>query len=272
MLQAGCRHREFDALLITHPLQQAVQQAAAERVAAAHPVDDVDIILFRFVKLIQSRIEQNRRPAVVRGRVAFPQRDRDFLEAEPFHQFAADGLVTTVIDLACFQVRVFRLDAKHFFRVLFVGDRDVDIGHQGAHHRAGFGRAPEILAEVQVAADRQAGLFRRLHRFQADRRRTVAESRGDAGDMEHRRIGEDGRPVKLARLHLGDRRILAVVNHFGCTLRCTGLEEVDPQTTAFHLDIVGLDAVLLQKEFAGQAKFGRWQLRHKIRVIAILGQ
>ena len=82
VLQAGCRHSKLQRGLFVRVGVQTVNQAAAEGVAAANAVDDVQVVLLGEAVLIGSNIVQHSAPAVVEGAVALTQGDSDLLEVE----------------------------------------------------------------------------------------------------------------------------------------------------------------------------------------------
>ena len=94
------------------------------------------------------------RPAVVRRAFRFPQSDGDGLQIRILAQhLGGQLLVLRAIQLAGVHIH-FGLDAERHLHVLFVGDGDIDVLHQLAHHFCGgLAPFPEILAVVQIAGN-----------------------------------------------------------------------------------------------------------------------
>ena len=65
-----------------------------------------------------------------------------------------------------FDVGRSRVEAEAFFGVFFVGDADVHVLHQRPHHGLGLVGGPELLAEVEVAADGGPGPAGDLHHLE----------------------------------------------------------------------------------------------------------
>ena len=217
-------------------------QAGGEAVASADPVHQPHGVVLAVVELARLRVPQDRAPPVVARRHALAQRDRHHgrpeLAREPLGHLPIAGQV----QLAARDVGVGDVEAEHRLDVLLVGHDDIDVPHQRPHRGLGLGRRPELLAVVQVHAHARAGGLRGLDGLVRARGCAGAESGCDARHVEPGRAVEDSGPVGRPRLHLGDRRVRAVVDHRRGPLAGPSLREVDADPVAAALDELGSHA------------------------------
>lgn len=99
-------------------------------------------------------------PVVGIRALGFAQGDSHLLEIRiQVHRGLGDGLVHVAVELAALHVGL-GADAQGLLEILLVGDGDIHIAGQLAHHFLGFLAVfPEILAVVQVAGNGQAHLL-----------------------------------------------------------------------------------------------------------------
>ena len=127
VLQRRRRDRPLDRRRVVVAPQQRADQPGGEAVAAAHAVDDLDL-----VPAGERRgpvREQHRRPPVAAGADALAQRDRHLVEPEPPRQLPGDVAVDVAVEFSPRDVRA--VDAEHALGVLLVGDADVDAAPSG---------------------------------------------------------------------------------------------------------------------------------------------
>ena len=120
VLEAGCRNGEFDGLLAIKAVQQAVNQACAEGVAAAYTVNDMYCIFLGEISFAVS-IEHSC-PVVIVGGNAFTKRDCNLFEAEAVGKLLGNVDIAFSVAppsklafLAGFEPTTFRLGARKVF-------------------------------------------------------------------------------------------------------------------------------------------------------------
>ena len=111
VLQRGSRHGELHRRLGVLAGQQGVNQAAAEAVAAADAVDDVQVI--ELGEAVVLPVVEHGGPIVVKGALALPEGDGHFLKAELVRQLLGHGLVALFVQLTGGDVGGLGLDAEH---------------------------------------------------------------------------------------------------------------------------------------------------------------
>ena len=184
MLQAAGRHRKLERFLMGGERLKAVDQPGSKGIAGTDAIHDVRDLV-RAAHHERLSVIQACRPAVVRRALGFPQSDGDRFQIRIFAQhLGSQLLVLRAIKLAGVNVH-FGLDAERHLHVFFVGDGDIDILHQLAHH---FSRRlsplPKILAVVKIAGDRDSLLPRLLHRLQRQIGSRTADRGSYAGDVK----------------------------------------------------------------------------------------
>ena len=272
MLQSGSCNCELDSLLSALAGQQAVDQAAAEGVAAANAVDDVQVVLLGEAVLARSNIVQHSAPAVVECAVALTQGDSDLLEVELVSQLLGNALVALSVQLAAVDIGSLGLDAEHVLCVLLVGDADVNVLAQIGHGSAGLLTGPQLAAVVQVAADLHAVSLSSLAGLAADLDNILAQSRGDAGEVEPIHALEDLIPIKVGRLSQLDSAVGTVVDADGTTLRSALLVVVDAHTVTAAGDHAGINAVATQAVDSGLTDSVCGELGNESCVQTVVGQ
>ena len=148
MLQRGSRNREFDRFLRALSVQQRVDQAAAEAVAAAHAVDDVQMIQLGEAIFSACGIIQHAAPVIVGSGFALAKGDGHLFKVEAVSQLLRNGLVTFLVQLSGIDIGIFRFDAEHVLRILFVGNADIHILAQIGHGRSGLLSGPQLAAVI----------------------------------------------------------------------------------------------------------------------------
>ena len=243
VLQGGGRHGELHRRLGGLAGQQGVDQAAAEGVAAAHPVDDVQLVLLGEAVLAGGRVVQHGGPAVVKGGVALPEGDGHLLKAEPVRQLLGHGLVALVVDLAAVNVGVLRLDAEHVLGILLVGNAHVHVLAQVRHGLTGLIPRPQLAPVVQVAGDLHALGLRRLAGLLANFHHVGPQGRGDAGEVEPVHALENLVPVEVGGGGLLDGGVGPIVDAHAAPLGRALLVEVDAHPVAAPDDHAGVHPV-----------------------------
>ena len=272
MLQSGSCNCELHSLLRALAGQQAVDQAAAEGVAAANAVDDVQVVLLGEAILARSNIVQHSAPAVVECAVALTQGDSDLLEVELVSQLLGNALVALSIQLAAVDIGSLGLDAEHVLCVLLVGDANVNVLAQIGHGSAGLLTGPQLAAVVQVAADLHAVSLSSLAGLAADLDNILAQSRGDAGEVEPIHALEDLLPIEIGRLCQLDGAVGTVVDADRTTLRSALLVVVDTNAVTATGDHAGVNAVAAQAVDSGLTDGVCGQLSDESCVQAVVGQ
>ena len=275
MLERRSGSGEFDRLLVAVVGQQAIEQTAHERVAAADAVHDVrDVVATGLPERLA--VEEDTTPGVVVRIDGAAERDRHLLAArETLHQLPADTLETRLVDLAArlLRIKTFRFDAEFLLGVFFIAQDQVAAFHQGGHHlRRRLPIFPEFLAVVQVAGNLDTQLIGHFDRFQAGIGGTLAQGRRDARPMEPVGAFQHLAPVHHARLDLGDGRIGPVIDHFAAACHGTGLQIVDTDTVAAIHHAVEVHP---QPAELGQTHVGNIVLGHardEMRVHTVIGQ
>ena len=272
MLQCRSSHCKLNSLLGGFAIQQAVNQAAAEGVAAAHTVDNVQVIQLGEAVLVGSNVVQHCAPIVVKCRFALTQSDRNLLKVELVSQLLCNGLVALFVQLACIDISVLCLDAEHVFCVLLIGDANVNILADFRHRLASFVTSPQLAAVVQIAADFSACLLSRLASLDAQVNHVFAQRRSDAGEVEPIHTVKNLFPVEVARLCVCNCRVCTVVDANAAALRSTLLEEVDAHTVAAAHDFAGADAIAAQAVHAHLTDGVFRQLGDEVNVYTIVCQ
>ena len=272
MLQSRSSNSELNSFLSALAGQQAVDQAAAEGVTAANAVDDVQVILLGEAVLVGSNIVQHSAPAVVESAVALTQGDSDLLEVELVSQLLGNALVALSVQLAAVDIGSLGLDAEHVLCVLLVGDAHVNVLAQIGHGSAGLLTGPQLAAVVQVAADLHAMSLSSLAGLAADLDNVLAQSRGDAGEVEPIHALKDLLPIKVGRLSQLDRAVSTVVDADGTTLRSALLVVVDAHTVTAAGDHAGINAVAAQAVDSGLTDRVCGELGNEGCVQAVVGQ
>ncbi len=125
----------------------------------------------------------------------------------------------------------FGFDAQRHLHVFFVGDGNVNVLRQFAHHlNRGFAPFPKILAVVQVAGDGNSLCPSGLSPFQGQVSGGSADGRSNPGYVEPAGIPKGFIPVDVAGLGKRNRAALAIVDDLGGALIGTGLDIVHPHT------------------------------------------
>ena len=272
MLQSRSSNSELNSFLSGLAGQQAVDQAAAEGVAAANAVDDLQLVLLGEAVLIGSNIVQHCAPAVLGSVVALTQGDSDLLEVELVSQLLSHALVALGIQLAAVDIGSLGLDAEHVLCVLLVGDAHVNILAQIGHGSAGLLTGPQLAAVVQVAADLHAVSLSSLAGLAADLDDILAQSRGDAGEVEPIHALENLIPIKVGGLSQLDGTVGTVVDADGTTLRSTLLVVVDANAIASAGDHAGVNAVTAQAVDSGLTDCVCGELSDESCVQTVVGQ
>ena len=125
VLQSGSCHSKFNRSLGVLAGQNGVDQAAAERVAAAHAIDDVQVVLLGEAELFLRNIIKHGAPAVVEGRVRFAQSDSNHLKTELVSQLLGNGFVALVVQAAAIDISCLGFDAEDILGIFLVGDADM---------------------------------------------------------------------------------------------------------------------------------------------------
>ena len=166
VLQSGGRHGELHRRLGVLAGQQGVDQAAAEAVAAADAVDDVQVV--ELGEAVIGPVVEHGGPIVVKGALALPKGNGDLLKAELVRQLLGHGLVALFIQLAGGDVGSLGLNAEHVLGVLLVGDAHVHVLAQVGHGRTGLVPGPQLAPVVQVAGNLDVPGLGRLTGLPAD--------------------------------------------------------------------------------------------------------
>ena len=272
MLQSGCSHGEFHCSLGVLAGEQGVDQAAAEAVATANTVDDVQVILLGEAVLVLGNVIQHGAPAVVEGRVAFPQSDGYHFKAELVRQLFGNGLVALVVQAAAVDVGGLSLDAEDILGVLFVGNAHIHVLAQIGHGFPSLSAGPQLAAVVQVAGDLAAMGLGGLAGFPADFHNVGAQSRSDAGEVEPVGTLEDLVPVEVRGLRLLNGGMGTVINADGATLRSALLVEVNTHTVTAPDDQGGVYAITAQGIHSGLADGVGGQLGDESGIHAVVGK
>jgi len=84
--------------------------------------------------------------------VAFPERDRDSRHVGiKFKHLFRQCFIFSSIKLAGFNINI-NADAERFLAILFIGNADIDMFDQFAHHfRRAFAIFPKFAAEIEIA-------------------------------------------------------------------------------------------------------------------------
>ena len=272
MLQSGSSHSKLNSSLGGLAVHQGVNQAAAEAVAAAHTVDDVQVILLGEAVLVLCHIVQHGAPAVVERGVAFPQGDGNHLKAKLVSQLLGNGLVALMVQAAAVDVGGLGLDAEHVLGILLVGDAHVHILAQVGHGGTSLVTGPQLAAVVQVAGNLAAMSLGSLAGLTANLNHVLAQCRSDAGEVEPLSALEDGIPVEIAGLRFLDGGMSTVIDAHGATLRSTLLIEVDAHTIAATDNLGGVYAVAAQRVDSSLTDGVGGQLGDEGSVHAVVGQ
>ena len=100
VLQCGSSGSEFDNALRITSVEGSVDQTAAEGVAAAYAVNDVQVVALGEAILVRRSVVQHSCPDVVVCGDGGTQGDSDLLEAETLGELTGNALVCLVIQLA----------------------------------------------------------------------------------------------------------------------------------------------------------------------------
>ena len=176
-------------------------------------------------------------PAVPVGALALAQRDGDHLHIGIGCQdLVAEGLVLGTVQLTGFHDHVGG-DFQGLLHIFLVGDGHIHVIGQFSHD-LGCTHAvlPEILAEVQVAGDRDAALLGFLHGLEAEILRALGDGRGDAGDVEPLDAFKSLVPVNVAGAGNSDGGAGTVVDNLARAGIGAGLEIVDAETALVGTD------------------------------------
>ena len=188
MASAPCAAPYSTAFCGSLNLHQAVDQPAGETVAAAHTVQNFQVLAVgRFVELAAR--PANRAPVIARGRLDRAQRGGDDFEVRvSLHRLADHFLEGRHIDPGEVFVRAFDLQAEAGGEVFLVADHDI---HVPGNLPVDLLRAllaadafPERRAIVEVVGDNGAVLPGGLHGFNDELGRGVAQRGEDAAGMQ----------------------------------------------------------------------------------------
>ena len=263
MLQGRRRNGEVNRCLRPPARRKRVDESAAEGIAAAHAVDDVQLVLGGEDGLLRLRVVEHAGPEVVERRERRAERDGDLLASEARDELFGDGDVARLVQPAVLDVRTLPDDTEDVRRIRLVRDEDVDVGDELLHADTGLGLRPELAPVVEVAADRDPIRPAPLERVQADRGQIAAQRRGDAREVEPTHALQDLRPVEVAAPREGDGRSRAVVDDLRRTLRRALLDEVDAEARPAPDDVLRLDAEAPHRVPRRLAQRVRWKLRHE---------
>ena len=247
-----------------------MDESAAERVAAAHAVDDVHLVLGGERGLLRLRVIEHAGPEVVEGGERGAQRDRHLLAAEALHELLGNGDIALLVELAALDVRALADDAEDIRRVRLVRDEDVDVRNELRHALAGLGLRPQLAAVVEVAGDGDLVGLAVLERVQADRGQLAAECGRDAGEVKPADALQNLLPVEVLPGRERDRAAGAVVDDLRGALRGALLREVDAKAGPAPDDVVGPHAEPTQLVARGAAERILRQLRHERGRIAVV--
>ena len=246
MLEAGRRNGELKRGLLAVVIVQAVDQAAGKAVAAADTVDDVaDLVALGLIELLA--VVEAGSPAVPVGALALAQSDGDHLHVRVLcKDLVAESLVLAAVKLTGLDVDV-NGDLEGLLNVLLVCDGNIDILCDLTHDLGGTDAVlPEVLAVVEVAGHGDAALLCFLDGLEGKLLCALADSRGDAGDVEPIDALKGLVPVDVAGLGKRDGGILTVVHDLAGQLVCARLEVVYTHAAGTADDAAGVHAELAQ--------------------------
>ena len=127
VLQRRCRYRKLYRRLGCFACQQRVNQAAAETITTAYPVDDMEIVLFGKTVFTAGNVVEHGAPTIVEGGMTLPQGYRYFFTGKSVGQLFGNALIAFPVDFSGIDVGGFGLNAKYVLGVLFVGDAHIHI-------------------------------------------------------------------------------------------------------------------------------------------------
>ena len=226
---------------------KAVEQAAAEAVAAAHAVHDVpDLVALGLVELLS--VVEAGSPAVPVGALALTESDGNHLHIGVGSQnLVAQSLVLGAIQLAGLHVHVGG-DLQGLLHVLLVGNGHVHVVCDLTHDLGSLlAILPQVLAVVQVAGDGDASLLGFLDGLNAQLHCALGDGGGDTGNVEPIHTFKGLVPVDVAGLGHGYCGILTVVDNLAGAGIGAGLQVVDAQTALVGADdAAGVNTELAQ--------------------------
>ncbi len=212
------RPAELERFFRRFAVQQAVEEARGEAVAAADAVNDIQFRGRRHVRLAFD--PGHRAPTVPVGRVNLAQSRGDDLDLRVLRHHLIDHAEKSARVELRSRRHVLTGDAEPFLQVLLVADEHVNVLDDAGDR---FDRAvlaprnlPELLAEVEVERGDGARGLRGLHAFDDDLGRRLRKGREDAARVEPADTArEDFPPVEVAGLELRGGLIRAVVEDDG---------------------------------------------------------
>ena len=215
VFERGSSNSKLNGRLGVIAIQRSIDQAAAEGIAAADAVHNVQMILLGEAVLVGSNIIQHGAPIVIESGFGLTQGDGNSLKTEFVGQLLGNALIAFAVELTGGDIGMSSLNAEYVLGVLLVGDADVNILAQLGHRSAGLVTGPEFAAVVQVAADLYAmglgsftGLFADLYYIGAQRG-------SDTGEMEPVNTLKDGIPIKISGGSFLDGTVSAVIDADG---------------------------------------------------------
>ena len=143
------------------------------------------------------------------------------------HQLTCNTLETSILNHAILNIEILRLDAEHFFSILFITYNHITVRNQFFHYFAGaLPIFPKFLTEIQVAGHSHTQFRRHLKSLKADIRSTLADGWSNTGPMKPVGTFQHAFPVNHSFFNLGNRRVSSVIYDLACSGHRSCLEKI----------------------------------------------
>ena len=242
------RGAAFDSPLRTAAGHQAVDEPRRERIAAADPVEDLEVRPRRRVEEVAAR-PADRRPVIHRRALRMTQRRRHDSQVGKFtHDLADHPLEPIEVEIGVLTRDPRHLESQRGGKIFLVADQHVDERHETPvdrnRARVATERAPQRFTIVEIERHGCAVTPRRLHGFTRHLRRRVGERAEDAAGVQPARAlaVEDAGPIDVARAELRDRGVAPVRAADPGANAEAALDEVQP------VPALAADAVVLSPD------------------------
>src|SRR6266581_7810520 len=201
----------FDGFLRVVELEQTVDEAAGEAVAAADAVKDFQVFAIR--GLVEFSIRPaDRPPMVARGRSDCAQGGRCHFEIRVvLHRLPDHFLEGCYFEARELFIHTFDFETEAGGEILLIADHDIYVPGNRLVDLLGFplpaDALPQGRAVVQIVRDYRAVFSGGLHGFDHELRRGIAERGEDAARVQPARaeLAKNMVPIEVARLELAGR-------------------------------------------------------------------
>ena len=232
----------------------------------------MQIVLLGEAVGILGNIVEHGAPAVIKGRVAFPQRDGHHLKAELVRQLSGNGLVALPVQITAVNIGRSGLNAKHILGILLIGDAHIHVLAQLRHSCPRLLPGPQLAPVVQVTGDlaavglgSDAGFLAHLHKVRP-------QCGGNAGEVEPVGTFKNPVPVEIGGSSLLNGRMGTVVNAHAAPLGSALLIVVNADPVAAPNDQGGVHTVAAQRIDRGLTDCMGRKLGHIGRIYAVVCQ